>query len=195
MLRQSAGKRVFTTGDVARICHVASRTVTKWFDTGKLRGYRIPGSRDRRIPLAQLAAFMKENNLPMGEFDSAVRKVLVIDSDIRNDLTDEFSEMENYTVCTASTCFEAGLAAREILPHVIVISLSGGMTTSQVREIKRSIRTHKLLKNTSLFAAVDGLTTNKENELLSHGFDRCLCWPYTSEDLTNAIEETMDFVI
>src|SRR5947207_1217774 len=43
-------KKVFTTGQVAKICKVAPRTVSKWFDSGRLRGYRIPGSQDRRIP-------------------------------------------------------------------------------------------------------------------------------------------------
>ena len=42
--------KVFTTGQVAKICKVAPRTVSKWFDSGRLRGYRIPGSQDRRIP-------------------------------------------------------------------------------------------------------------------------------------------------
>src|SRR5262249_61528897 len=37
-------KKVFTTGQVAKICKVAPRTVSKWFDSGRLRGYRIPGS-------------------------------------------------------------------------------------------------------------------------------------------------------
>ena len=36
--------KVFTTGQVAKICKVAPRTVSKWFDSGRLRGYRIPGS-------------------------------------------------------------------------------------------------------------------------------------------------------
>lgn len=37
---------VYTTGEVARICQVAPRTVSKWFDTGRLKGYRIAGSPD-----------------------------------------------------------------------------------------------------------------------------------------------------
>ena len=48
-------KKVFTTGQVAKICKVAPRTVSKWFDSGRLRGYRIPGSQDRRIPREHLA--------------------------------------------------------------------------------------------------------------------------------------------
>ena len=52
------GKNILTTGDVARICSVAPRTVSKWFDTGQLKGYRIPGSKDRRIPVAALPSFV-----------------------------------------------------------------------------------------------------------------------------------------
>jgi excisionase family DNA binding protein len=53
-------KRVFTTGQVARICHVSPATVQKWFDSGQLTGYRIPGSQDRRIPRERLIQFLRE---------------------------------------------------------------------------------------------------------------------------------------
>ena len=39
----------------------------KWFDSGRLRGYRIPGSQDRRIPREQLIRFLKENGMPAGK--------------------------------------------------------------------------------------------------------------------------------
>ena len=58
-------KDVLTTGEVAKICNVASRTVSKWFDSGQLRGYRIPGSKDRRIPVSNLVKFMKSHGIPM----------------------------------------------------------------------------------------------------------------------------------
>ena len=58
-------KDVLTTGEVAKICNVASRTVSKWFDSGQLRGYRIPGSKDRRIPVSNLIKFMKSHGIPM----------------------------------------------------------------------------------------------------------------------------------
>lgn len=61
------GKKVLTSGEVARICNVATRTVHKWFDSGLLGGYRIPSSRDRRIPIKELLRFMKEYDLPMPE--------------------------------------------------------------------------------------------------------------------------------
>lgn len=61
-------KKVFTTGDVAKICKVTPRTVSKWFDSGRLRGYRIPGSQDRRIPREYLIRFLKENGMEIPDF-------------------------------------------------------------------------------------------------------------------------------
>lgn len=56
--------KVFTTGEVARICKVAPRTICKWFDSGRLKGYRIPGSQDRRIPREYLLKFLAEHGMP-----------------------------------------------------------------------------------------------------------------------------------
>ena len=75
-------KKVFTTGQVAKICKVAPRTVSKWFDSGRLRGYRIPGSQDRRIPREHLIKFLKEHGMPLGELEEeGLHKVLIIGAD------------------------------------------------------------------------------------------------------------------
>ena len=62
-------KSVFSTGEVAKICGVAPLTVSKWFDLGLIRGYRIPGSSHRRIPRVHLIRFLKENGMPLGELE------------------------------------------------------------------------------------------------------------------------------
>ena len=54
-------KKSFTTGNIARICRVTINTVVKWFDSGELKGYRIPSSRARRVKRKDLLAFMKNN--------------------------------------------------------------------------------------------------------------------------------------
>lgn len=68
------GKSVLSTGEVAKICHVSPRTAQKWFDKKLINGYRIPGSRDRRIPLQELIRFMQQNNIPI---PPALRKIPV----------------------------------------------------------------------------------------------------------------------
>ncbi len=47
-------KKVFTTGQVAKICKVAPRTVSKWFDSGRLRGYPHSTPGIAGIPAAPL---------------------------------------------------------------------------------------------------------------------------------------------
>ncbi len=75
-------RTIFTTGQVAKICKVAPRTVSKWFDSGRLRGYRIPGSQDRRIPREHLIRFLKEHGMPLGELeDEAMGKILLVGAD------------------------------------------------------------------------------------------------------------------
>ncbi len=56
-------KTVFTTGEAAKICKVSQQTIIRCFDSGQLKGFRVPGSRLRRIRVA-LYRFMKENNIP-----------------------------------------------------------------------------------------------------------------------------------
>jgi excisionase family DNA binding protein len=74
------GNNVFTTGQVAQICNVASRTANKWFDKGLLKGYRIPGSRDRRVPSKELKRFMKAHNIPLDAFPAEYDDELKPDS-------------------------------------------------------------------------------------------------------------------
>jgi hypothetical protein len=52
-----------TTGQVAKICRVSSRTVAKWFDGGLLKGYNVPSSLDRRIVGDELIRFLKTHGM------------------------------------------------------------------------------------------------------------------------------------
>ncbi len=56
-------RNVFTTGEAARICGISQQTIIRCFDLGKLKGYRVPGSRFRRIPKKELRRFMEENQI------------------------------------------------------------------------------------------------------------------------------------
>jgi excisionase family DNA binding protein len=47
----------FTTGQVAARLGVCATQVSRWIDSGRLAGIRIPGSRDRRVHIAAIRAF------------------------------------------------------------------------------------------------------------------------------------------
>src|SRR3979411_1395428 len=122
-------KKVFTTGQVAKICKVAPRTVSKWFDSGRLRGYRIPGSQDRRIPREHLIRFLKEHGMPLGELEEEEwHKILIIGADklfidrVKELLPEDDDDKEGI----AQGGFDAGLMAESFHPDTIVMDLALG---------------------------------------------------------------------
>src|SRR5512139_3746661 len=119
------GKNVLTTGDVAKICHVAPRTVSKWFDKGQLKGYRIPGSKDRRIPVSELMRFMKVHNMPTSGFAAGKIRVLIADSNSSAALTlaESLKVRADYEVQIVHSNFETGAIVEKFAPHVLLISL------------------------------------------------------------------------
>ena len=113
-------KKVFTTGQVAKICKVAPRTVSKWFDSGRLSGYRIPGSQDRRIPREQLIRFLKEHGMPLGELEEeGWHKILIIGAEklFIDRLQELLPEDDDYKYEMANSGFEAGIHGRELPPR------------------------------------------------------------------------------
>ena len=75
-------KTVFTTGEAAKICKVSQQTIIRCFDNGQLKGFRVPGSRFRRIPRESLFKFMKDNGIPTDALETGKRKVLLVDDEV-----------------------------------------------------------------------------------------------------------------
>src|SRR5260370_7125903 len=124
-----AMKKLFTTAQVAKICKVAPRTVSKWFDSGRLRGYRIPGSQDRRIPREHLIKFLKEHGMPLGELEEeGLHKVLIIGADklFVDRVRELLPEDDDYKYELAHSGFEAGIQAESFHPDTIIIDLAMG---------------------------------------------------------------------
>lgn len=170
-------KEILTTGEVARICNVAPRTVTKWFDSGQLHGYRIPGSRDRRIPVGELIRFMKAHNMPTETLDKGHMRVLVINSDpaAGQAFADQLKIKGSYETRLADNSFEAGLAASKFRPQVIFIDLMADSIDAQ--QLCRQIRDDEELKEIKIIAIAGGLTDKEADALSRKGFDAVLTQP------------------
>ncbi len=179
-------KEVFTTGEVAKICHVAPRTVSKWFDTGQLRGYRIPGSRDRRIPAPQLIAFMRAHGLPLDGIDRGVIRVLLVDPDAPQELIEQLESDGQTELTVAEGGFEAGVLAEQVLPHAVV--LSGGLTRAEAGMICRNIKDAPDLRSCRVIVAAAGLTEQLRWELEREGFDGVIARPVSAEQLAAELE-------
>ncbi|MBN1345683.1 MAG: response regulator [Phycisphaerae bacterium] len=185
---------VLTTGQVAKICNVAPRTVSKWFDTGQLRGYRIPGSKDRRIPVQHLVRFMRAHGIPLGQLDSGQTRVLLIDDDpeLLGLLGEALKRTERYGVRTAGGSFEAGAIAQEFRPHVILVDVT--LPDVDAGRISRFLLGHGELQATKLIGTSGALTDGEIETLRQEGFDSCLRKPFDIHQVISAIEQAVAIV-
>jgi len=192
-MRAAGRKDVLTTGQVARICRVAPRTVSKWFDTGKLRGYRIPGSRDRRIPLQQLVAFMRAHGIPLDALDRGCCRVMVLSRSFPREVQETINASEHYELRVAANGFEAGMVAQGFRPHVVVVDLTES-DEAEAADVCRLVKASDELQVAKVLAAVSGADEHRRQELLSEGFDGCLAKPLTTATLVAGVEEATNLI-
>ena len=181
-------KDVLTTGEVAKICNVASRTVSKWFDSGQLRGYRIPGSKDRRIPVSSLVRFMKSHGIPLDGLMSGNTRVLIIDqdADVGSKLREILSEQTNYDVRVASSSFEAGIECERFRPHVMLLDIH--LSENEGQMVSRVVRENDDLQVTKIIAMSGKLTDGQVAQLEHQGYDGSLRKPFSVRQVIDAIE-------
>ncbi len=183
------GKDVLTTGDVAKICHVAPRTVSKWFDNGQLKGYRIPGSKDRRIPVSELIRFMKVHNMPTSALPVGKIRILIADSNDKtaSALADVLRSEADYEVKTVRSNFGTGAIAHKFAPHVLLVSLLS--EDIDAMSICECIHTHEDLRTIKIIALVNNLSESESEALMQKGFDGYVPYSADAKEVIRRIEE------
>ncbi len=118
-------KTVFTTGEAAKICKVSQQTIIRCFDNGSLKGFRVPGSRFRRIPRNELYSFMRDNGIPTDALESGKRKLLIVDDDqeLVELMGDAFARDGRFEIKTANNGFDAGMLVKEFRPDLVVLDM------------------------------------------------------------------------
>jgi excisionase family DNA binding protein len=182
-------KSVFTTGEVAEICKVSQQTVIRCFDNGRLNGFRVPGSRFRRIPRESLIQFMKDNNIPLDQLEMGKRRVLVVDDDpaIVEMLVELLERDGRFEVQTAATGFDAGLRTKEFQPDVIVLDYM--LPDINGSGVIRSVRSDPSVRDVKIII-VSGVVNREDVEnLLECGADDFMQKPFNIEQLVKRITE------
>jgi CheY-like chemotaxis protein len=190
----SKGKNILTTGDVARICHVAPRTVSKWFDNGQLKGYRIPGSKDRRIPMTELIRFMRVHNMPTVDSTFGQLRILIADANesTASLLADTLRNRAGYEVQIARSNFEAGLAVQRFSPHVLLVNLlTEGINAA---DLCRGVRLDEDAQGVKVVALTKPLSQSESLALLQMGFESFACYSDDAFDIIKRIEEVTAIV-
>lgn len=187
-------KELFTTGEAADICRVSQQTIIRCFDSGRLEGFRVPGSRFRRIPREALLKFMKVNAIPLDGLDSGKKKVLIVDDDaeIVDLLVEVLTRDGRFDVKTATSGYEAGIQTQRFRPDCILLDYMLPDVNGNV--VCHTIRRNPEFENIKIIIVSGVIKQEEIDSLLKSGAQDFIKKPFDINDLTNRICSALDMM-
>jgi excisionase family DNA binding protein len=171
-------KTVYTTGEAAKICKVSQQTIIRCFDSGQLKGFRVPGSRFRRIPRDQLFLFMRDNGIPTDALESGRRKILVVDDDqdLVELITDVLERDGRFETRSVNNGFDAGMMVKDYrLPDI------------NGKEVCQRVRSDSTMDEVRIICISGMCEPDKIEELKAAGANEFLQKPFEAEVLVDRI--------
>jgi hypothetical protein len=141
--------QVLTTGDIAKLFHVAPRTVAKWVDAGLLKCHYMPKvtrlqgntpgrGQDRRIPRAEVIRFAKERGIAIPSL--CEKRLILVSSSYReatHSLSQELGEDWEVGVCKDISQLARVMMSSE--PEAIFVDLPHYEVLSLLREMAKEL--------------------------------------------------------
>jgi len=185
-------KSVYTTGEVSQICNVSQQTVIRCFDSGKLKGFRVPGSRFRRIPRDSLLNFMKEHGIPLDQLESGKKRVLVVDDD--EAIVEMFSELferdGRFEVKTAQTGYDAGVITESFRPDVMLLDFKLPDVNGNI--VCRTVRSNSNYEHMKIIIISGVADPDEVRELMDAGADEFIKKPFQIESVISRVAEMVN---
>ena len=188
-------KTVFTPGEAAKICNVSQQTIIRCFDSGQLKGFRVPGSRFRRIPRDVLYRFMKDNGIPTAALESGRRKALIVDDDeeLVELIRDVFDADGRFDVRVANNGFDAGMMVKEYKPDIIVLDVM--LPDINGKEVCQRVRSDSTLDDVRIICISGMVEADKIDDLKEAGADDFMQKPFEVDALFARVCELLDIEV
>ncbi len=185
-------KTVYTTGEAAKICKVSQQTIIRCFDSGQLKGFRVPGSRFRRIPRDVLYKFMKENGIPTDALESGKRKALVVDDDpeLVDLISDVLQSDGRFEVRVANNGFDAGMLTKEYHPDIMVLDVM--LPDINGEEVCQRVRNDPTMDDVKIICISGMVEQDKIADLKTAGANDFLQKPFEVETLLARVCDLLD---
>ncbi len=185
-------KTVFTTGEAAKICKVSQQTIIRCFDSGQLKGFRVPGSRFRRIPRDLLYTFMRDNGIPTDALDSGKRKVLVVDDDedLVELIVDALQRDGRFDIRSVNNGFGAGMMIKEFRPDLVVLDIM--LPDINGKEVCNLVRRDKTMDDVRIICISGMVEQERIQELRDAGADDFMKKPFDVEQLVGHVCQLLD---
>jgi excisionase family DNA binding protein len=188
-------KSLFTTGEAAEICNISQQTIIRCFDSGKLDGFRIPGSRFRRIPRENLIKFMKDNGIPLDHLETKPVgriKVLIVDDDeeIVELMVDVLTRDGRFEIRTASSGYDAGLMTQQFMPDVMILDYMLPDVNGNI--VCQTIKRNPHFENTKIIIVSGVVNQDEIQSLLAAGATEFIRKPFNIAELVEKILMTVE---
>lgn len=186
-----SSKTVFTTGEAAKICKVSQQTIIRCFDNGTLKGFRVPGSRFRRIPRDQLFNFMKDNGIPTDALESGKKKLLIVDDDAEliELMSEAFDRDGRFDIRTANNGFDAGMKVKEFRPDLVILDVM--LPDINGKEVCQRVRSDESLDTVKIICISGMIEQDKVADLKEAGANDFIQKPFQVDRL---IERSCDLL-
>jgi len=180
-------KDLLTTGEAAEICSVSQQTIIRCFDSGRLEGFRIPGSKFRRIPRENLIKFMRENHMPLDNVETGKRKILIVDDDeeIVELMVDVLSRDGRFEIKTASSGYDAGIMTEQFRPDLVILDYMLPDINGNI--VCRAIRRNPQLQNIRIIIVSGVVDASEIEDLLGAGAEEFIRKPFDIVELVEKI--------
>ena len=187
-------KDLFTTGEAAEVCRVSQQTIIRCFDSGRLEGFRVPGSRFRRIPRQSLVKFMRENKIPLDAIESGKRKILIVDDDVEivELLVDVLERDGRFETKTASSGYEAGMVTQQFRPELILLDYMLPDVNGNV--VCQTIKRNHEFENIKIIIVSGVVKQDEIAQLLKSGAEDFIKKPFNLVELTDKINNVLEMV-
>ena len=178
-------KTVFTTGEAAKICKVSQQTIIRCFDNGQLKGFRVPGSKFRRIPREALYKFMRDNSIPTDALESGKRKILLVDDEVEiiEMLAKAHEEDGRFEYRVAANGFDAGMMVKVYRPDLIILDVM--LPDINGKEVCVRVRQDTSLEEVRIICISGMVEEEKIAELKLAGADEFVRKPFDVDELIN----------
>ena len=188
-------KTVYTTGEAAKICKVSQQTIIRCFDNGSLKGFRVPGSRFRRIPRDQLFSFMRDNGIPTDALESSKRKLLIVDDDqdLVDLMSDVFKSDGRFEIRTANNGFDAGMLVKEFRPNLVVLDVM--LPDINGKEVCQRVRMDPTMEQVKVICISGMIEQDKIAELRDAGANDFMNKPFAVEKLVERCCQMLEMEI
>ena len=186
-----ASKQIFTTGEAAELCKISQQTIIRCFDSGRLRGFRVPGSRFRRIPREELIRFMRENEIPTDSLEPSRKRVLVVDDDemIIDLFREVFAPDERFEIKTATTGYDAGVMTEQFRPELLILDYMLPDINGNV--VCKTVRRNSALAHTKIIVVSGVVNQDEIEDLLEAGADVFVKKPFNIDKLLERVEQLL----